>query len=112
MSDPGPAGVASSVAVTADGGVDRQSAELIGSRYLIKFEEDTLRHRPLWIRLIIEFVGTFILVTVAAGAGVINHYAGGRADQPDGGGDRPRGRGHGHDLRPRARCRACTSIRR
>ena len=27
--------------------------------------------------MIIEFVGTFILVTVAAGAGVINHYAGG-----------------------------------
>jgi aquaporin Z len=77
MSVPGPAGVASSVAVTADGGVDRQSAELIGSRYLIKFEEDTLRHRPLWIRLIIEFVGTFFLVTVAAGSGVINHYAGG-----------------------------------
>jgi aquaporin Z len=50
---------------------------MIGSRYLIKFEEDTLRHRPLWIRLIIEFVGTFFLVTVAAGSGVINHYAGG-----------------------------------
>ena len=35
------------------------------------------RPRPLWIRLIIEFLGTFILVTVAAGSGVINHYAGG-----------------------------------
>jgi aquaporin Z len=58
--------------------VDPQTAEeLFGTRYLIKFQEDTLRHRPLWIRLIIEFVGTFILVTVAAGAGVINHYAGG-----------------------------------
>jgi aquaporin Z len=45
--------------------------------YLLRFEADTLRSRPLWIRLIIEFVGTFILVTVAAGAGVINHYAGG-----------------------------------
>ncbi len=57
---------------------DRQAvAELIGSRYLIKFEQDTLRHRPLRIRVIVEFVGTFILVTVAAGAGVINHYAGG-----------------------------------
>ncbi|MGA3147899.1 MAG: aquaporin [Acidimicrobiales bacterium] len=57
---------------------DRQAvAQLVGSRYLIKFEQDTLRHRPLWIRVIIEFVGTFILVTVAAGAGVINHYAGG-----------------------------------
>jgi aquaporin Z len=46
-------------------------------RYLIHFEEDTLRQRPLWIRLIIEFLGTFILVTVAAGSGVINHYVGG-----------------------------------
>src|SRR5215468_6650818 len=45
--------------------------------YLLRFEVDTLRSRPLWIRLIIEFLGTFILVTVAAGAGVINHYAGG-----------------------------------
>jgi aquaporin Z len=52
-------------------------AELVGSRYLIKFQEDTLRHRPLWIRVIIEFFGTFVLVTVAAGAGVIDHYAGG-----------------------------------
>ena len=45
--------------------------------YLLRFEVDTLRSRPLWIRLIIEFIGTFVLVTVAAGAGVINHYAGG-----------------------------------
>ena len=45
--------------------------------YLLNFEADTIRSRPLWIRLIIEFLGTFILVTVAAGAGVINHYAGG-----------------------------------
>jgi aquaporin Z len=45
--------------------------------YLMRFEVDTLRSRPLWIRLIIELLGTFILVTVAAGAGVINHYAGG-----------------------------------
>ena len=50
---------------------------MIGHRYLIRFEEDTLRHRPLWIRVIIEFIGTFVLVTVAAGAGVINHYVGG-----------------------------------
>jgi len=55
----------------------QSSDELIGTRYLIRFQEDTLRHRPLWIRLIIEFVGTFILVTVAAGSGVINHYVGG-----------------------------------
>jgi aquaporin Z len=46
-------------------------------RYLIRFEEETLKSRPLRIRLIIEFVGTFLLVTVVAGAGVINHYAGG-----------------------------------
>jgi aquaporin Z len=65
------------VAASADGSLDKQSAELIGSRYLIRFQEDTLKHRPLWIRLIIEFLGTFILVTVAAGSGVINHYAGG-----------------------------------
>ena len=48
-----------------------------GRRYLIRFEQDTLRSRPLWIRVIIEFVGTYLLVTVAAGSGVINRYAGG-----------------------------------
>jgi aquaporin Z len=58
-------------------GTDDEHALSLGRRYLIRFEEDTLRQRPLWIRLIIEFLGTFILVTVAAGAGVINHYAGG-----------------------------------
>jgi aquaporin Z len=56
---------------------ETEHAAAVGSRYLIRFEEDTLRQRPLWIRLNIEFVGTFVLVTVAAGAGVINHYAGG-----------------------------------
>src|SRR5215469_328181 len=61
--------------VTADKDADHATA--LGRRYLIRFEEDTLRQRPLWIRVIIEFVGTFVLVTVAAGAGVINHYAGG-----------------------------------
>ncbi len=61
--------------VTAD--PDAEHAASLRRRYLIRFEEDTLRQRPLWIRLIIEFLGTFILVTVAAGAGVINHYAGG-----------------------------------
>lgn len=54
-----------------------QHAAAVGTRYLLRFEEDTLASRPLWIRLIIEFLGTFILVTVAAGSGVINHYAGG-----------------------------------
>jgi aquaporin Z len=58
-------------------GTDDEHALSLGRRYLIRFEEDTLRQRPLWIRLIIEFLGTFILVTVAAGSGVINHYAGG-----------------------------------
>jgi len=57
--------------------IDRDHADALGRRYLIKFEEDTLKSRPLWIRIIIEFLGTFVLVTVAAGAGVINHYVGG-----------------------------------
>ncbi len=57
--------------------MDAEHADLLRRRYLIRFEEDTLRPRPLSIRLIIEFLGTFVLVTVAAGAGVIDHYAGG-----------------------------------
>src|ERR1700758_70765 len=57
--------------------VDAARQASLNRRYLIRFEEDTLRPRPLWIRLIIEFTGTFVLVTVAAGSGVINHYAGG-----------------------------------
>src|SRR6266496_6807783 len=56
---------------------ERLHAATAGTRFLMKFEEDTLRERPLWIRLIIEFLGTFMLVTVAAGSGVINHYVGG-----------------------------------
>jgi len=56
---------------------DTEQAAALRRRFLIRFEEDTLRERPLWIRLIIEFLGTFVLVTVAAGAGVIGHYAGG-----------------------------------
>jgi aquaporin Z len=56
---------------------DEEQAAAIRRRYLIRFEEDTLKSRPLWIRLIIEFLGTFVLVTVAAGSGVINHYVGG-----------------------------------
>ena len=56
---------------------DVDAAAAIGTRYLIRFEQDTLRSRPLWIRVIIEFIGTFLLVTVAAGAGVISYYAGG-----------------------------------
>lgn len=55
----------------------RASTSTFGARYLDRFEADTLRHRPLWLRVVVEFLGTFILVTVAAGAGVINHYVGG-----------------------------------
>ncbi len=55
---------------------DLAKDSMLGDRFLLRFSEDTLRHRPLWIRLIIEFLGTFVLVTVAAGAGVINHYVG------------------------------------
>src|SRR6516164_4293346 len=57
--------------------MDTEHADSLRRRYLVRFEEDTLRQRPLWIRLIIEFLGTFILVTVAAGSGVTNHYVGG-----------------------------------
>jgi aquaporin Z len=56
---------------------EREHAAEVQRRFLIRFQEDTLKERPLWIRLIIEFAGTFLLVTVAAGAGVISHYAGG-----------------------------------
>ncbi len=55
---------------------DRERAAELRHRFLVQIEEDTLRERPLWIRVIIEFIGTFVLVTVAAGSGVINHYAG------------------------------------
>ena len=55
---------------------DAEHRASLGRRYFVRFEEDTLRQRPLWIRLIIEFLGTFVLVTVAAGSGVINHYVG------------------------------------
>jgi aquaporin Z len=61
----------------ANSPADRDALAAVGRRYMIRFEENTLRQRPLWIRLIIEFLGTFLLVTVAAGAGVINRYAGG-----------------------------------
>jgi aquaporin Z len=38
------------------------------------FDNGAFRQHPLWVRLIVEFVGTFILVCVAAGAGVINAF--------------------------------------
>ena len=56
---------------------EQEHTEAIRRNYLIRFEEDTLRQRPLWIRLIIEFVGTAALVLVAAGSGVINQYVAG-----------------------------------
>jgi aquaporin Z len=59
------------------GQMDPEHAAALKRHYLLDFEADTLRSRPLWIRVIIEFLGTFLLVTVAAGAGVIDHYAGG-----------------------------------
>jgi len=59
------------------GDVEERHLAALQGRYLIRFEEDMLRSRPLSIRVIIEFVGTFLLVTVAAGSGVINHYVGG-----------------------------------
>lgn len=57
--------------------MDDEHQAALGRHYLIQFEQDTLRSRPLWIRVIIEFLGTFVLVTVAAGSGVINQYAAG-----------------------------------
>lgn len=57
--------------------IDLDKDSYLGDRFMIRFSEDTLKHRPLGIRVIVEFIGTFILVTVAAGSGVINHYVGG-----------------------------------
>jgi aquaporin Z len=57
--------------------IDLDKDSYLGDRFMIRFSEDTLKHRPLGIRVIVEFLGTFILVTVAAGSGVINHYVGG-----------------------------------
>src|SRR5690349_1085189 len=57
--------------------IDAKHAAVANRNYLIRFEEDPLRQRPLWIRLIIEFLPTGVLVTVAAGSGVINQYVGG-----------------------------------
>jgi aquaporin Z len=45
--------------------MDPEHAAALKRRYLIDFEADTLRSRPLWVRMIIEFLGTFMLVTVA-----------------------------------------------
>jgi aquaporin Z len=61
----------------ADDGGKVDEAAAIGRRYLVRLDEDTLKQRPLWIRVIIEYLGTILLVLVAAGSGVINQYAGG-----------------------------------
>ena len=57
------------MATTSTKGADDERAASLQRRYLIRFEEDTLRERPLWIRLIIEFLGTFVLVTGRPGQG-------------------------------------------
>ncbi len=44
---------------------DRARADVIGRRYMIRFEEDTLKQRPLWTRVIIEFLGTAPSASVA-----------------------------------------------
>jgi aquaporin Z len=58
------------------GGVKDQDAkvEAASRQVLLHFEETTLKQHPLWTRLIVECVGTFFLVCVAAGAGIINEY--------------------------------------
>lgn len=50
--------------------VEQSAAQQI----LSHVERTTLRQHPFRIRLIVEFVGTFFLVCVAGGSGVINHY--------------------------------------
>jgi aquaporin Z len=61
----------------ADPTEEQRHAEAVRHSYFIRFEQDVLKQRPLRIRVIIEFLGTALLVLVAAGAGVINRYAGG-----------------------------------
>jgi aquaporin Z len=56
---------------------EKEQAAALRHRYLLRYEDDILGQRPLRTRVIIEFVGTFVLVSVAAGAGVINSFAGG-----------------------------------
>ncbi len=35
---------------------DLAKDSILGDRFMIRFSEDTLKHRPLGIRLIVEFV--------------------------------------------------------
>jgi aquaporin Z len=64
------------VTTTAQGTQTTKDAKVDAAarQVLLHFEETTLRQHPLWIRLIVEGVGTFFLVCVAAGSGVINQY--------------------------------------
>ena len=78
---PGP-GVAAAVA-SKPGAPSDPDAEAASRRFLLRLEEHTLRERPINIRLFIEFVGTFFLVCVAAGSGVINHYVATNLGQAD-----------------------------
>lgn len=50
-----------------------QLTEDVEQHLFVRYGED-LKQRPLAIRLAVEFFGTFLLVTVAAGAGVISNY--------------------------------------
>lgn len=77
--DPGAPPVSSSTASVEHpdaAQLGRERDAEIRHRYLVRYETDMLKHRPLWIRVLIEFLGTFLLLVVAAGSGVINHYAG------------------------------------
>ena len=56
--------------------VDISKDSMLGHRFVLRFS-DACQHLPLCIRLIVAFIGTFALMTVAAGSGVINHYVGG-----------------------------------
>jgi aquaporin Z len=53
---------------------EAQMAAAAPPRLFWLFDNGALRQHPLRVRLIVEFVGTFILVCVAAGPGVINAY--------------------------------------
>ena len=57
-------------AITEEAKVDAAARQV-----LLHVEATTLRTHSLWIRVTIEFIGTFFLVFVAAGAGVINQYS-------------------------------------
>ena len=65
------------MSATSTGGND--DLGLLRDHVLMRVDEDYLRERPLSIRCIVELTGTFLLTLVAAGAGVINAYAGGNA---------------------------------